>query len=160
MTKELQHVLEQLFIPPTEGFKRHLEQQAALYRIFSRIMPEDEPSAARTGTDYWVERSIEYMNTHYMDGISVQDVADYSSVHRGYLSKIFTQKVGMTPMRYLEKLRMEKARELLQTTAYTINEIGLTLSYPDPYTFTHAFSKYFGVPPGKLRKTNAGQDEP
>lgn len=157
MTKELQHTLEQVFVPPTDGFKRHLEHQASLYRMFSHLMPEDEASVSDEGPDYWIPRSINYMNTHYMEHISVQDVADFASVHRGYFSKVFTQKVGMSPVRYLERLKMEKAMELLQSATYSISEIGMTLGYPDPYTFTRAFSRYSGMPPGKWRKTHGGQ---
>jgi AraC-like DNA-binding protein len=42
-------------------------------------------------------------------------------------------------------------------TPYTINEISLTLGYSDPYTFNHAFSRYYGIPPGKWRKVRSGR---
>lgn len=156
MTKELHHALQQLFVPPADGYKRHLELQSSLYRIFGCMTPAEESAIPYNGPAHWVPKSIEYMKTHYMERISVQDVAAYIGVHRAYLSKVFTEKVGMTPIRFLEKLKMEKAMELLRTTTYSINEIALTIGYPDPYTFTHAFSRYYGIPPGKWRKTNAG----
>jgi AraC-like DNA-binding protein len=156
LTKELNHALQHLFVPPTDGFKRQLELQALLYRIFSYMMPQDVSEPTRIGSAQWIPKSIEYMKTHYMERITVQDISAYFSVHRGYFSKIFAQQVGMTPMHYLEKLRMEKAIELLQMPDYTINEISLTIGYLDPYTFTRAFSKYYGIPPGKWRKSKQG----
>lgn len=157
MTKELQHAIEPLFASPGEGYKRQLEQQTSLYRIFGCLTAAEESDLPHAGPSGWVPRSIEYMKTHYMERITVQDVAAYISIHRAYFSKVFTEQVGMAPMRYLEKLKMEKAAELLDTTAYSIGEISLTIGYPDPYTFTHAFTRYYGMPPGKWRKTAAGR---
>lgn len=160
MSDELHHALQQLFVPPHDGFKRFLELQFSLYRIFSFMTPAEESVAPSHGPAQWIPKSIDYMKTHYMERITIQDVSAHICVHRAHLSKVFTEKVGMTPARFLEKLRMEKAKELLRTSAYTIKEIASTIGYPDPYTFTHAFSRYCGVPPGKWRRTNVGGGPP
>lgn len=160
MTKELHHALQQLFVPPTDGFKRYLELQSSLYRIFGCMTPTEENDFPSIGPAHWIPKSIEYMKTHYMEHITIQDVSAYICVHRAHLSKVFTEKVGMTPVRFLEKLKMDKAMELLRTSTYTIKEIASTIGYPDPYTFTHAFSRYVGIPPAKWRRTNAGGGHP
>ncbi|MDF2721977.1 MAG: AraC family transcriptional regulator [Paenibacillus sp.] len=155
MTKQLHEAMQQLFVPATNGFKRQLELQAALFRIFGCLTPSEESAVPANGPDYWIPKSIEYMKTHYMERINVQNVADYIGIHRVYLSKVFTKKVGMTPMRFLEQLKMEKAMELLRTTVYTVSEVALAIGYPDPYTFTHAFSRYYDSPPGKWRSISS-----
>jgi AraC-like DNA-binding protein len=157
MTKELHHTLQQMFVPPSEGYRRSLELQSVLYRAFSLMTPDEESAIPANGPAHWIPKSIEYMQTHYMERITVQDVSAYLSVHRAYLSKVFTEKVGMTPMRYLEKLKMDKALELLHITTHSIQDIAVMIGYSDPYTFTHAFSKYYGIPPGKWRRTHAAK---
>lgn len=152
MTKELHHALKQLFVPPAEGFKRQLELHSLLLRIFSCMMPPDEIANPLSDSTEWIHKSIEYMKTHYMDRITVQDVAAYISVHRSYFSKVFTQQVGVTPTRYLIRLKMEKAAELLRSSAFTINEVSLLLGFSDQYAFNRAFHKFHGLPPGKWRK--------
>lgn len=160
MTKELHHALQQLLIPPIDGFKRYLELQSTLYRIFGIMTPAEESAPTSNGHAYWIPKSIEYMKTHYMERITIQDVSAYLCLHRAYFSKVFTDKVGMTPIRFLEKLKMEKAMELLRSSTFTIKEIASTMGYPDPYTFTHAFSRYYGIPPGKWRRMNVGGGRP
>lgn len=152
ITAELLHTLQAILQPPFQGLARHLEMQALLTRLFSQLLHGHRlPEQENDSTDP-VTQSIQFMNMHFMEGISVQDVSDYVSLHRGYLSKIFTVKMGMPPMRYLEKLRMEKAAELLRSTSNPIHDIAYQLGFPDQYTFTHAFSRYFAIPPGKWRK--------
>ncbi|MDF2724752.1 MAG: transcriptional regulator, AraC family [Paenibacillus sp.] len=157
MTKELHHTLQQLFVPPSEGYQRSLELQADFYRAFRLMTPDEESAIPSNGPASWVPKSIQYMQTHYMERVTVQDVSDYLSIHRAYLSKVFTEKVGMTPMRYLEKLKMDKALELLHISTHSIQDIAVMIGYSDPYTFTHAFSKYYGIPPGKWRRTHAAK---
>ncbi|MDF2650732.1 MAG: AraC family transcriptional regulator [Paenibacillus sp.] len=129
-----------------------MQLQSSLYSIFSNMIMSDEATFIRDGLPLGISESIEYMKAHYTEGITVQDVAAHAALHRAYFSKIFNEHIGIPPKQYLEKLKMEKALELLRLTAYTISEISHSLGYSDPYTFTHAFSRYFGIPPGKWRK--------
>jgi AraC-like DNA-binding protein len=157
ITKELKHTIQNLFMISTEGIKGQLQLQSSLYSIFSQMIFSDKSTIPHDGFSQWVSNSIEYMKAHYTEGITIQDVAANASLHRAYFSKIFTQQIGIPPKQYLEKLKMEKSLELLHLTPYTINEISLTLGYSDPYTFTHAFSRYYGIPPGKWRKVRCGR---
>jgi AraC-like DNA-binding protein len=157
ITNELKHTIQNLFMISTEGVRGQLQLQSLLYSIFSHMILSDESAISSEGFTQWVSNSIEYMKVHYTEGITVQDVAANASLHRAYFSKIFTQQIGISPKQYLEKLKMEKSLELLRSTRYTINEISLTLGYSDPYTFTHAFSRYHGIPPGKWRAVRSGR---
>ena len=57
----------------------------------------------------------------------------------------------MPPLKYLQRIRMEKAKRLLQETDATITEIALSLGYPNLYSFTRAFKIYYKVPPITMR---------
>jgi AraC-like DNA-binding protein len=159
VTPELSRAAHALFTAPTDGIRGYLRLQAILYELFRRLITAEPPE--RGDSPHWIADSIAFMTAHYSEGIGVQDVADRLSLHRAYFSKVFTREVGIPPKKYLEKLRMEQALVLLRSTAYTIEEIALTLGYADPYTFAHAFRRYYGMPPGRWRKSAAaGSPEP
>jgi AraC-like DNA-binding protein len=150
MNTELDYTLRQLHLVQKPDARRQIEIVSLLYRMFSQMIRPDS-ALKPAGQDVWLPRSVVYMQTHYMERITVQDVADYMSLHRGYFSKVFTERMGLSPIKYLHKLRMDKAAELLREGTLSIEEVALTLGYPDPYSFNHAFSKYHGMPPGKWR---------
>lgn len=154
--KELETSLIHLFSQQEDNSsRRQVDLIAAIYRIFGLMIPQkntEEPDAGPAG---WIPRSIEYMNMHYTENINVQDVAAYISVHRAYFSKIFAEQIGMTPIQYLQKLRMERALQLLQQTRHSVSEIAMTLGYPDLYSFSRAFSKHYAASPSKVRESAA-----
>jgi AraC-like DNA-binding protein len=150
--KELELLLRNLFSKPhQESGRKKLDLYASIYRIFSLIAPEHDIAKTKPGPDEWMPRSLEYMHTHFAENINVQDVADYLSIHRVYFTKVFTKHVGMSPIRYLQKLRMDRALYLLQHTTRTVTEIALSLGYPELYAFTRAFSNYYGASPSAYR---------
>jgi YesN/AraC family two-component response regulator len=55
-------------------------------------------------------------------------------------------------MEYFNRLRMQRACELLQTTGRPVLEIGCKVGYNDPYYFSRAFKKIIGVSPNEYRK--------
>lgn len=59
---------------------------------------------------------------------------------------------GEAPISFIRKVRLHKAKELLQTTDLTISEIAYDLGFNDPNYFSRAFSKEFGISPSDVRK--------
>ncbi len=151
--KELETSLVHLFSQQEDNSsRRQVDLIAAIYRIFGLMIPQKNTDEPDVGPASWIPRSIEYMNMHYTENINVQDVAAYISVHRAYFSKIFAEQIGMTPIQYLQKLRMERALQLLQQTRHSISEIAMTLGYPDLYSFSRAFGKHYAASPSKVRE--------
>ncbi|CAH1213270.1 HTH-type transcriptional activator RhaS [Paenibacillus allorhizoplanae] len=155
MSKELEATLRQLFLPRKYDMKRHNELCSILYRIFGLMIPTDPSEKNQTGKENWIPKSVAFMDTYYMENITVRDVADYLALHRTYFSKMFSEEMGVSPVQYLHRLRMEKAAELLSSD-FMISEVSLLLGYSDAYAFTHAFTKYYGSPPGSWRATHRG----
>lgn len=130
-----------------------LELQAHLHGLFAALLPEAPGQEAELAN--WIRECAAYMELHASEGITVQQVADFAGVHRSYFTQVFTGETGMAPMKYLQKIRMEKARRLLIDTDASVTEIGLSLGYPNLYTFTRAFKMYFKQSPLALRKAMA-----
>lgn len=83
--------------------------------------------------------------------ISIQYIADKLGVHRSYLSSIFKDFHKISPKEYLLKVRMNRAKELLETTNQPIKIIAYSVGYPDPLHFSKAFRQYYDCSPSQYR---------
>ncbi|UJF33799.1 helix-turn-helix transcriptional regulator [Paenibacillus hexagrammi] len=127
-----------------------LELQSLLFRLFAESAPEEEPIKEDEPAG-WIQECIRFMELHAAEGVSVQQTASFAGVHRSYFTSVFTREVGISPLSYLQKIRMEKAQRLLRDTDATITEIALSLGYPNLFSFTRAFKNYCSVSPGVYR---------
>lgn len=100
---------------------------------------------------------IYYINTHYSEKLVLNQLAKKYFFNSNYLCMLFKKKLGMTFSMYLLKVRMEKAKELLQDGKYSITEIAAKVGYSEYSYFNRSFKKYFQIPPSELRK-NADRD--
>ncbi|WP_020617863.1 AraC family transcriptional regulator [Paenibacillus daejeonensis] len=128
-----------------------LELQGLLHGVFANLLQE-EP-ADETELAGWIRKCEEYMMLHACEGITVRQVADFAGVHRSYFTQVFTSQTGVSPIKFLQKIRMDKAMGLLLTTDASVTEIGLSLGYANLYAFTRAFKMYFHQSPRALRQT-------
>lgn len=84
--------------------------------------------------------------------ISIQYIADKLGVHRSYLSSIFKDFHKISPKEYLLEVRMNRAKELLETTNQPIKIIAYSVGYLDPLHFSKAFRQYYDCSPSQYRK--------
>ncbi|CAM3272029.1 AraC family transcriptional regulator [Paenibacillus lupini] len=147
LTNQLRACMERMKTPHKDG---DLQLQMKLYQLFellSRPLPE-----VLEDKD-WLKACLQYMETHYAEGITVTDIAQLTGMHRSHLSSRFKHSFGMSPREYLIKLRMERAEEMLHNRTLSITEISLSLGYSDLYTFSRAFCTYYGMSPSHYRST-------
>ncbi|BCG58243.1 AraC family transcriptional regulator [Paenibacillus sp. URB8-2] len=130
--------------------------QSRLYQLFESLSHKAGARVVHHGTEHWLERCIQYMDTHYMEGITVTDVVDVAGVHRSYVYQECISLLGLSPMRYLIKLRMKRSAELLQNQGLAITDIALSVGYPDLFSFSRAFSKYYGKSPTQYQRGFVG----
>lgn len=83
--------------------------------------------------------------------ISIQYIADKLRVHRSYLSSIFKDFHKISPKEYLLEVRMNRAKELLETTDQPIKIIAYSVGYLDPLHFSKAFRQYYDCSPSQYR---------
>lgn len=122
-------------------------------RVFDELAGRVPPAAAGDSRPVsWVQKGLEYMQIHYAEGITVERVSEYVGVERTHFTKQFTKTFGITPIRYIQQLKMEEAKLLLAQTAYTLTEIAQSVGYPDLFSFSKAFKKFTGVSPKLYRQ--------
>lgn len=95
----------------------------------------------------------QYMKANLGSKISLISLSEQVHLAPAYLSRLFKARTGETISEYLFRIRIERATELLMSTAYPISEISSFCGYTSVGNFQRYFKKYVGISPGKYRQT-------
>lgn len=99
-----------------------------------------------------VKRVQQYVNENYRDiNLSITTIAQHFEVNPVYLSRIFLEHTGESLLNYINKLRVDKAKQLFRQMN-NLDEVALAVGYSNTRTFSRAFKKLEGVTPGKYKK--------
>ena len=79
-------------------------------------------------------------------------MASHCNISERYLSKLFEQIVGISPIKMKQKISAEKAEQLLKTTNLTIDEIANLSGFDSTPHFRKVFESRFSISPSKMRK--------
>jgi two-component system response regulator YesN len=101
-----------------------------------------------------VNRVIHYMLEHYGENIKVADLAKLVAMNVDYLSTVFGKKTGLTPIAYLQTVRMEQAKRLLVHTRLSVEEIAFRTGFADDAYFIKVFKRMAGQTPSVFRREN------
>ena len=93
-----------------------------------------------------------YINTNYMNSITVETVLKFCPLSRSHFHSLFKQETGTTFIKYLNEVRCQKAGELLATTSDSIIDISLQCGFNNLSHFGHTFYAVKGMAPGNFRK--------
>lgn len=109
-----------------------------------------QPSAPAESGAEQIDRAIRWLTLQYSQPISIDMIARQLGYHRTHLSKLFKQHTGLAPMSFLLKVRMERAKLLLQEPL-TIEQVASSVGFADPLYFSKQFRKYYGKSPSEYR---------
>lgn len=96
-------------------------------------------------------RSLSYIHENYDKDIAIPELAKMENLSNSRYVAIFTQCMGMPPVRYILELRLRYACQLLESTDMSIKEISALSGYNDPHFFSKQFKKHIGVSPRDYR---------
>jgi AraC-like DNA-binding protein len=94
---------------------------------------------------------LTYVNRHFKESITLNDVAEHVGYSPVYLSKIFKSRHGVSFKKYLLHKRLGFARSLLLSTSQTITEISVQAGFTNLTHFSKAIKDYYGVSPSDFR---------
>lgn len=97
-------------------------------------------------------RSIEWMSNHYHEDISLELLSSLEGYNVTYYVEWFSRKFGLTPMKFLQKVRIDAAKELLNYSSYPISMIAQLVGYEHQSSFTRAFKGLVGVTPNQFKR--------
>jgi len=109
-----------------------------------------EPAQPKTYYNEIIIRVDEYLNNYYQKA-SLEGAAEAVGLSPNYLSKIYKEKSGCGFLEKLNRIKMEKASELLMDPSYKHYEIAFYVGYDNPKNFSRAFKSYFNVSPMEYR---------
>jgi two-component system response regulator YesN len=95
----------------------------------------------------------EAADSRYRQGLGVQQLSDQLGYSPNYLSALFKQETGVNFTEYLTRIRLVKAKELMDNPALKIYEICAMVGYEDENYFSRVFRKYFGLNPSDYRES-------
>lgn len=100
-----------------------------------------------------VKEVMKYVDEHFGERISLEQVADEVFLSKPYLSTLFKKETGKKFSSYLQEVRLEKSSGLLRSSRLTVGEIAETAGFFDSAHFSRAFKEYYGCSPLEYRKT-------
>jgi AraC family transcriptional regulator len=102
----------------------------------------------------WQERRAkELLDANIGGGITLADLARSCELSNRHFTRAFRQSTGMAPHQWLQQRRIEKAKQLLETSAAPLSAIALDCGFADQSHLTRTFSRVAGVTPGTWRRT-------
>jgi AraC-like DNA-binding protein len=126
---------------------RFLEFLCLLERA-SDDRPNDDSQARET---HAVADAIRFVEDHYIRPIGLADIAQAADLNPNYLCERFGQVTGISPVKYLTRLRIEHAKGLLTTTSLPVTQVALRSGFGDSSYFARVFGRHTGKTPKAFR---------
>lgn len=104
--------------------------------------------------EFYVRSTIGFIEQHYMEDITIDDMASALGLSRSYFSKLFKKLTQKSPQDYLIAYRMNKSCELMRSTNMNIGEIAVLVGYNNQFHFSRAFKNFMQQSPNEWRKKN------
>ena len=100
-----------------------------------------------------VAEVIQYMKINIQEPLSLDILAAHVNISPSYLSHLFRDETGCSPIEYLARLKINLAKTILKSTTRTISDIGISLGYSSSASFINAFTSRVGISPGQYRNS-------
>lgn len=126
-----------------------LTSYAELFALLSRYIEESYLPMCNNEP---IQKAIAYIRHHYMEYFTMTEMAKHCNVSERYLRKLFTQHLQLSPLEYLNQVRINKAIELLKNADYSIKEVSSKCGFQSPQYFSRVFKKQTGSCPRNITK--------
>lgn len=123
----------------------------ALVLLAVNLQP-DERSAEQPQHLVLANRIRQYIGIHYADPLTLESIGQAFHISPYYLSHIFKEVVGMSPIQYMIRCRVGEAQNLLISTDYSATQIAAIVGYGNANHFNAIFLRLVGLPPIRYRK--------
>ena len=127
------------------------EKTAAVFALFDCFTQSQIVMSA--GEASRILPAVRYIEEHCTENIYVDDMAKLCFISPSQLRRLFLKELGMSPIEFKNKKRMELAINMLKYTYSRISEIADSVGFDNVYVFSRVFTKHFGISPSKYRKS-------
>jgi len=98
-----------------------------------------------------LHQAKEYIDINFLQIKDIKEIADYCRMSEYHFFRRFKEAFKKTPYQYITEQKMHLAKYLLKGSKQSISEIAFSCSYPDVFTFSKAFKKFYGVSPSLMK---------
>lgn len=159
----LEELLQQVFPRETQYWEENEDtvwnlllyspDKKALYKNLAQILLEKGLGEQQESAQQFMERVERYVQKHLTEGITVASIAAQFGLVPPYLSRLFKEYSGFSLLQYVQKIRIERAKGLLEMDgAVSVKEVAELVGYPNPLYFSKMFKKKVGLYPSEYRK--------
>jgi AraC-like DNA-binding protein len=104
--------------------------------------------------DRLVRQAIHYLSAQYAEPISIELMSESLGYNRAYLSRLFKKRTGVSPVTFLVRLRLDRARRLLRERAeLTVEQVAFSVGFADALYFSKQFKRAYGESPTEYRSS-------
>ena len=150
------------YVVPVENggeFERYLREMieefsgGSLFKVMScfygamSVLEKSAHGGAYTREHEYVNKAVGYIKSNYGYPIQVSDLARYIGIDRTYLYRIFFASENMSPKQYLMQVRINAAKKMLLSGAYTVGETAISCGFSDASSFCSRFKRCTGMTP-------------
>ncbi len=118
-----------------------------VYELLHQWHQQDETLAHPDLT----QMAIRFIHEHYREPLTLADIANVLTCSEGHLSRLFKSRLSISPMQYLNQVRMKRASRILLLTDASMQEIAESTGFPDAHSFSRSFRKTIGISPAHYR---------
>ncbi len=105
-----------------------------------------------------LDKIFMYIEAHYQDTITLNDISAYMGFSSFYFTKFFKKNTGTTFIQFLTEYRLNKAKWILLNEDATVTEVAERTGFSSVKTFHHQFKDLMGISPLKYKKTISGNN--
>ena len=149
-----------------------LEKEENLFFLLDQILREyasDFESADVLRPNRQIQSLCQYMEEHFAQNVTLDELLSMTDFGKSYLLRSFTRQTGVSPYRYLQTIRLDKAKRFLEEGIAPIDAAGMA-GFSDQSHFTHFFKEFIGLTPKQYQRifqdkekdsneTGEGEDE-
>lgn len=154
---EVEHILLALYAQHAHSTEAYtvcnLLANALLNIIYAKIVSRQKTGAlAQKNDEEFIQSIIQFLDEHYQEPISLQELGKEFHISPSYLSHIFKTEIGLPPIKYLMNRKIGESQNLLMNTSLPISDISDSLGFNDSGHFSRTFKKYIGITPSEYRQ--------
>ena len=138
----------------------YAEQMIALYEILLALYKDGRLFSASIDVDEAenieiIKNTIAYIDEHISEKITLKELADCANMSEKYFCSFFSEQTGSTPIEYVNRLRVEKACEMLKMHKTSVTDAALETGFESLSYFIRRFKRQMGVSPSQYKKQNS-----
>lgn len=127
------------------------ELSTLVYGFLISLLDPTGPDVSPPGLPLPLRKATSFMKENYAAALSLEDIAAHCGLSRAYLCRLFQSALGVSPLEYLRRRRVEAAVTQLRRSDDSVQEIGKRCGFESPSYFGKVFRQYLGLSPREYR---------